>query len=100
MKENMVHAQNHQHQQHQHKEAPEEEKKHRGCRPLAFLLGFPFAVCALLLSLAGGIVWVLGSMLSFVCPCLKCCAELANTAMDMIKFPVNVFRWFIDKIPC
>ncbi|XP_021719276.1 uncharacterized protein LOC110686959 [Chenopodium quinoa] len=87
-----------QHDHHHHKEE-EEETRRRGCRPIAAMLGFPFAISAFLLSLAAGIVWILGSMLSYVCPCLSCCADLANKAMEIIKLPITVFRWFVDKIP-
>ncbi|KAL8141273.1 hypothetical protein V2J09_007294 [Rumex salicifolius] len=73
-------------------EEKEEEEVKRGCRPLAFLLGLPFALCAVLLSLAAAIVWILGSLLSYVCPCLGFCADLANKAMDLIQLPMNVMR--------
>ncbi|KAH9618194.1 hypothetical protein KSS87_003882 [Heliosperma pusillum] len=49
----------HHHKDAEHKE--EEEVKRRGCRPIAFLLSVPFAICGVLLSLAGAIVWILGS---------------------------------------
>ncbi|KAL9232441.1 hypothetical protein vseg_007553 [Gypsophila vaccaria] len=95
-----VHHKDHHHHHHHHHEEEEEEVRRRGCRPLAFLIGFPFALCGLLLCFAGSIVWILGSLLSYVCPCLSCCADLANSAMDFIKFPITVFQYFIDKIPC
>ncbi|XP_057531251.1 signaling peptide TAXIMIN 2-like [Amaranthus tricolor] len=103
MKSNMVELEaqhHHHHDNHDDQHHKEEDQKRRGCRPIACLLGFPFAISAFLLSLAGGIVWILGSLLSYVCPCLSCCADLANKAMDIIKLPIDVFRWFIDKIPC
>ncbi|XP_019058176.1 PREDICTED: uncharacterized protein LOC109116706 [Tarenaya hassleriana] len=70
------------------------------CRPLGFLLGLPFALIALALSLVGAVIWILGSIVSCVCPCCICCASLANFAMDLIKLPVKVIRWFIHSIPC
>ncbi|KNA19806.1 hypothetical protein SOVF_058070 [Spinacia oleracea] len=90
----------HQHQHHDEEMEEEEEERRRGCRPIAYILGFPFAVSAFLLSLAAGIVWILGSLLSYVCPCLTCCSDLANKAMDIIRLPIDVFIWFVDKIPC
>ncbi|KAK9674467.1 hypothetical protein RND81_12G234600 [Saponaria officinalis] len=104
MKEEIVvqvqHHQHHRNEEEQRRHKEEEMKRKRGCRPLAFLIGFPFALCGLLLCFAGSIVWILGSLLSYVCPCLKCCSDLANKAMEFIKFPIHVFQWFIDKIPC
>ena len=40
------------------------------------------------------------TILSCLCPCCICCAGLANFAVDLIKLPVKVIRWFIDQIPC
>ncbi|GAB4849468.1 hypothetical protein Ancab_004262 [Ancistrocladus abbreviatus] len=60
------------------------------CRPLGFLLGLPFALAALLLSAAGLIVWILGSILSCVCPCCPCIGGIANGAMSIVKLPVKV----------
>lgn len=34
------------------------------CRPLGFLLGLPFAILALILSLVGAVIWVLGYVTS------------------------------------
>ncbi|CAA6661088.1 unnamed protein product [Spirodela intermedia] len=70
------------------------------CRPLGFLIGLPFAVLALALSLVGAVIWILGTILSCLCPCCMCFAGLANLAMDLIKLPVKVIQCFIEQIPC
>ncbi|CAK7322703.1 unnamed protein product [Dovyalis caffra] len=70
------------------------------CRPLAFLLGLPFALLALVLSIVGAVIWIIGTILSCLCPCCVCCAALANFAMDLVRLPVKILRWFIDQIPC
>ncbi|KAL6975882.1 hypothetical protein U1Q18_024679 [Sarracenia purpurea var. burkii] len=70
------------------------------CRPLGFLLGLPFALVALVLSLVGAVVWVLGSVLSCLCPCCCCCTGIVNLAMDVIKLPFKIITWFTDQIPC
>ncbi|KAL5730509.1 hypothetical protein ACHQM5_003317 [Ranunculus cassubicifolius] len=71
-----------------------------GCKPLGFLIGLPFALVAFLFSLLGAIIWILGSILSCVCPCCCGCAGLANLAVSLIKLPISVMRWFIHQIPC
>ncbi|CBI20252.3 hypothetical protein CK203_089283 [Vitis vinifera] len=70
------------------------------CRPLGFLIGLPFAFLALILSVVGAIVWILGTVLSCLCPCCICCAGLANLAVGLVKMPIKVMRWFIEQIPC
>ncbi|XP_061355047.1 signaling peptide TAXIMIN 2-like [Gastrolobium bilobum] len=70
------------------------------CRPLGFLVGLPFALVSLVLSLVGAIIWLLGSISSCLCPCCICCAELSNVGMSLVKLPGRVLRWFISKIPC
>ncbi|XP_058005405.1 signaling peptide TAXIMIN 2-like [Hevea brasiliensis] len=69
------------------------------CRPYGFLLGLPFALVALLLSLIGAVAWIIGTILSCLCPCCVCCAGLANLAIDIIKLPFKILKWFAD-IPC
>lgn len=32
----------------------------RGCRPLGWLLGLPFALVAVLVSIVGAIIWIIG----------------------------------------
>ncbi|KAI3906269.1 hypothetical protein MKW92_030421 [Papaver armeniacum] len=71
-----------------------------GCRPLGFLIGLPFTLIALVLSLVGAVIWVLGTVLSCICPCCICCAGLANFAVSLIKLPFSIISWFIDQIPC
>ncbi|KAL9380334.1 hypothetical protein Peur_025991 [Populus x canadensis] len=70
------------------------------CRPLGFLLGLPFALLALILAIVGAVIWLIGAILSCLCPCCVCCAALANLAMDVVQLPVRILRWFIDEIPC
>lgn len=41
------------------------------CRPLGFLLGLPFAFVALLLSLIGVIIWIVGLVFTFCVPLLE-----------------------------
>lgn len=53
----------HDHDHHHKDDEEEEQQPRRGCRPIAYLLGFPFAISAFLLSLAAGIVWILGYVL-------------------------------------
>ncbi|CAD5188075.1 unnamed protein product [Musa acuminata subsp. malaccensis] len=87
------------------REGAEKRKQRRrqgmdDCRPLGFLIGLPFAVLALALSLVGAVVWLLGTILGCLCPCCICFSGLANLAMTLIKMPVNVIRWFVRQIPC
>ncbi|XP_052208472.1 signaling peptide TAXIMIN 2-like [Diospyros lotus] len=70
------------------------------CRPLGFLIGLPFALLSLVLSLVAAVVWLFGSLLSCLCPCCCCCAGIANLAMEVIRLPFKVIIWFTDQIPC
>ncbi|CAK9143034.1 unnamed protein product [Ilex paraguariensis] len=70
------------------------------CRPLGFLLGLPFALISLVISLVGAVIWVVGSAVSCVCPCCCCCAGLANVAVDLVKLPFKILKWFTEKFPC
>ncbi|KAI3427577.1 uncharacterized protein J3R85_009414 [Psidium guajava] len=70
------------------------------CRPLGFLIGLPFAFVAVILSLVGAVVWVLGTVLSCLCPCCICCVGVAKLAVSLLKLPVKILRWFTEKIPC
>ncbi|CAK9156901.1 unnamed protein product [Ilex paraguariensis] len=70
------------------------------CRPLGFLVGLPFALIAVVLSLVGAVIWVIGSVVSCLCPCCCCCAGLVNMAVDLVKLPFKILKWFTDQIPC
>ncbi|KAJ3670614.1 hypothetical protein LUZ60_008040 [Juncus effusus] len=70
------------------------------CRPLAFLIGLPFAILSLILSLLGAVIWLIGSILSCICPCCACFSILANFAMELVQVPFKVMECFIDLIPC
>ncbi|KVI04276.1 uncharacterized protein LOC112525744 [Cynara cardunculus var. scolymus] len=70
------------------------------CRPLGFLIGLPFALIALVFSVIGAVIWIIGSVVSCLCPCCCCFAGLANLAVDLIKLPIKILRWFTHQIPC
>uniref|UniRef100_K4CGW3 Uncharacterized protein n=1 Tax=Solanum lycopersicum TaxID=4081 RepID=K4CGW3_SOLLC len=70
------------------------------CKPLALLFALPFAFIALFLSLLGALIWLIGSLLSCLCPCCFCCAGIGRVAINMVKLPNKIIIWFIQKIPC
>ncbi|KAI4319772.1 hypothetical protein MLD38_033332 [Melastoma candidum] len=70
------------------------------CRPLGFLLGLPFALVALVLAIAGAVVWIVGSLISCLCPCCICFAVIANLAVYLIELPIRILMWTTDQIPC
>ncbi|KAG6382465.1 hypothetical protein SASPL_117114 [Salvia splendens] len=87
------------------------------CRPLGFLLGLPFAFVALILSLVGVVIWIVGYLslslslspanllkfrilLSIVCPCCLCVTVIVELALALIKAPFSVIKWFTKQIPC
>ncbi|XP_074296647.1 signaling peptide TAXIMIN 1-like [Silene latifolia] len=74
------------------------------CRPLGFLLGLPFAFLALLVSIVGVIVWIVGyfsfTYIFSLCPCCFCVTVLVELALELIKAPLHVMEWFTSKIPC
>ncbi|XAR68310.1 hypothetical protein NMG60_11003393 [Bertholletia excelsa] len=70
------------------------------CKPLGFILGLPFAFLALVLALVGAVIWVFGAALACLCPCCICCTGAAKMAVSLMKLPVKVIRWFIEKMPC
>ncbi|KAI7734240.1 hypothetical protein M8C21_011553 [Ambrosia artemisiifolia] len=70
------------------------------CRPLGFLLGLPFAFLSLILSFIGVVVWIVGLLLTCICPCCLCVTVLVEIAIELIKAPIHVMEWFTSKIPC
>nr|XP_043626604.1 signaling peptide TAXIMIN 1 [Erigeron canadensis] len=70
------------------------------CRPLAFLLSLPFAFVSLILSVIGVLVWIVGLLLTCICPCCLCVTVLVEIGIELIKAPFHVIEWFISKIPC
>ncbi|KAJ7544428.1 hypothetical protein O6H91_09G079200 [Diphasiastrum complanatum] len=70
------------------------------CRPLGFLLGLPFALLSLLLSVIGVLVWVVATLLICICPCCICVAAIIDIALELIKAPLHVITWFTEQIPC
>ncbi|KAJ8425114.1 hypothetical protein Cgig2_030819 [Carnegiea gigantea] len=59
------------------------------CRPLAFILGLPFAFLSLLISIVGIIIWIPGLLLSCICPCCLCVTVLVELALELIKAPLH-----------
>lgn len=69
-------------------------------RPLGFLIGLPFALLSLGLSLIGAVIWLIGCLLSCLCPCCFCFSGIPNLAINLVILPVKIIQWFIDLIPC
>ncbi|KAH0467479.1 signaling peptide TAXIMIN 1 [Dendrobium catenatum] len=70
------------------------------CRPLGWLLGLPFALLALIVSLVGVLIWIVGLLLSCICPCCLCVTIVVEIAIELIKAPIHVMQWFTAQIPC
>ncbi|ERN13950.1 hypothetical protein AMTRI_Chr01g110890 [Amborella trichopoda] len=70
------------------------------CRPLGFLLGLPFALLSLLVSIVGILVWIVGLALTCICPCCLCVTILVEFALELIKAPLHVMEWFTSQIRC
>ncbi|KAF8667050.1 hypothetical protein HU200_053226 [Digitaria exilis] len=72
------------------------------CHPLGWLLGLPFALLAVLVSIVGAIIWIIGYPLpiSCICPCCLCVTLVLEAAVELIKAPLHVMTWFTSKIPC
>ncbi|KAE8662804.1 hypothetical protein F3Y22_tig00113124pilonHSYRG00094 [Hibiscus syriacus] len=70
------------------------------CRPLGFLLGLPFALLSLIISIIGVVVWIVGLLLTLICPCCLCVTVLVEMALELVKAPIHVMEWFTEQIPC
>ncbi|KAL0904181.1 hypothetical protein M5K25_026256 [Dendrobium thyrsiflorum] len=70
------------------------------CWPLGWLLGLPFALLALIVSLVGVLIWIVGLLLSCICPCCLCVSIVVEIATKLIKAPIHVMQWFTAQIPC
>ncbi|XP_059295078.1 uncharacterized protein LOC132048187 [Lycium ferocissimum] len=69
------------------------------CRPVAFPLGLPFALISLVLAFIGGIIWIIGLMLTCICPCCFCVTILVEMALSLVNAPFQFFQYITDKIP-
>ncbi|KAL0535015.1 hypothetical protein IC582_029326 [Cucumis melo] len=70
------------------------------CRPLGFLLGLPFAFLSIFVGFVGVVIWIVGSVLSCICPCCFCVTVVIEFALALINAPILVMKWFTSKIPC
>ncbi|KAL8136711.1 hypothetical protein V2J09_002712 [Rumex salicifolius] len=70
------------------------------CRPLGFLLGLPFAFLSLLVSIIGILIWIVGLLISSICPCCFCVNVVIEMALELIKTPIHVIKCIISRIPC
>ncbi|KAE8694977.1 seed biotin-containing protein SBP65-like isoform 1 [Hibiscus syriacus] len=70
------------------------------CRPLGFLLSLPFALLSLIISILGVVVWIVGLLLTLICPCCLCVTVIVEMALELIKAPIHVIKWFTQQIPC
>ncbi|KAM3706020.1 hypothetical protein ACJW31_03G122100 [Castanea mollissima] len=66
------------------------------CRPL----GLPFAFVSLLISIVGLVIWIVGLLLSCMCPCCLCVTVIVEMALELVKSPIHVMEWFTSQIPC
>ncbi|KAG5622465.1 hypothetical protein H5410_007683 [Solanum commersonii] len=69
------------------------------CRPIAFLLGLPFALISLVIAFIGGIIWIIGLILTCICPCCFCVTVLVEMALGLVNAPFQFFHYITDKIP-
>lgn len=74
-------------------------EKETKCRPIAFLLGLPFALISLIIAFIGGIIWIIGLILTCICPCCFCVTVLVEMALGLVNAPFQLFHYMTDKIP-
>ncbi|XP_016562043.2 uncharacterized protein LOC107861194 [Capsicum annuum] len=81
------------------KDRIESSEKELKCRPIAFLLGLPFALISLVIAFIGVIIWIIGLMLTCICPCCFCVTVLVEMALGLLNAPFQLFHYITDKIP-
>ncbi|XP_049384703.1 uncharacterized protein LOC125848806 [Solanum stenotomum] len=74
-------------------------EKETKCRPIAFLLGLPFALISLVIAFIAGIIWIIGLILTCICPCCFCVTVLVEMALGLVNAPFHFFHYITDKIP-
>ncbi|KAK2996998.1 hypothetical protein RJ639_024996 [Escallonia herrerae] len=71
------------------------------CRPLAFLIGLPFALLALVLSVVGAVVWFIGFVsIELFVPLLHMLHRSCEFGGKPGETSVKIIQWFVDLIPC
>ncbi|XP_055806222.1 uncharacterized protein LOC129874868 [Solanum dulcamara] len=74
-------------------------EKESKIRPIAFLLGLPFALISLVIAFIGGIIWIIGLILTCICPCCFCVTVLVEMALGLVNAPFQFLHYITDKIP-
>jgi len=67
------------------------------CRPLGFLIGLPFALIALVLSLIGAVVWVIGWVFPSIPICVVNFLFFLWIYSAFLVYFMPMYLWYINK---
>jgi len=80
------------------KKSEDEEKK--PFKPVGMLLGAVLGAVGLVLTVVGVLMWVFFTLCSFILPCTGFFAFILGVALTLIKIPLHIAEWVIEKCPC